>query len=684
MKILFLPRLALTGIRKNRKLYLPYILSCAGMVAMFYIIHALSYSPVLYAMRVGASSTQFCLSLGKFVIAVFSLLFLYYTSSFLVRRRNREFGLYNVLGMDKRGIGGIIVWESLMIAVFSLALGLGLGIAFYKFAELGLLNALHAQIDYHFSISPQGIAYTVGMYALIFFLLLLRSLWQVHRAKPTELLRSEATGEKPPKSNWFFSMLGLTILLCAYILAVRISDPATAVALFFVAVIMVVIATYLLFISGSVSLCRLLQKNKRYYYKSNHFVSVSSMAYRMRRNGAGLASICILSTMVLVMISSTTSLYFGLEDTLNTRYPRELNVALRYWEPEAETDQVIGELRAAVLGVTSDSGVTPENVLDYHCAYVEGRLENGAMVLETPSSFLMDPVQLRDRGSSMEFDLLPLADYNAMAGTALTLEPGQVLIHARRCSYRGNTLTLPDGSVWQIKAWLDSLPVHTTDQNILPALTIITPDFAADVERLDQLAEEAQNYLFRFWFLDFDTGLDDAHTTALRDNIHEAARELRTAGGDPLSCSVENRYTAGQGYYDMYGGLLFLGIALSIVFLFAAVLIIYYKQVCEGYEDQARFGIMQNVGMTTRDIKKSINSQILTVFFAPLLFAGLHLGFAYPLIWKILQVFSLSNLNLLIRVTVGAFLVFALLYAAIFKITAGAYYSIVSKKEHTA
>ena len=312
MKILFLPRLALTGIRKNRKLYLPYILSCTGMVAMFYIIHALSYSPVLYAMRVGASSTQFCLSLGKFVIAVFSLLFLYYTSSFLIRRRNREFGLYNVLGMDKRSIGGIIIWESLLIALCSIALGLGLGIAFYKYAELGLLNALHAQIDYRFTVSLQGITYTVGMYALIFFLLLLRSLWQVHRSKPTELLRSEAEGEKPPRSNWFFSMLGLTLLLCAYILAVRIQDPATAVALFFVAVIMVVIATYLLFITGSVSLCRLLQKNKRYYYKSNHFVSVSSMAYRMKRNGAGLASICILSTMVLVMISSTSSLYFGL------------------------------------------------------------------------------------------------------------------------------------------------------------------------------------------------------------------------------------------------------------------------------------------------------------------------------------------------------------------------------------
>lgn len=677
-KLLFLPRLAFSGIRKNRKLYLPYILSCTGMVAMFYIIHALGYSPVLSEMRFGSTTTQFCLSLGQFVIAVFSLLFLYYTSSFLIRRRNREFGLYNVLGMDKRSIGGIIVWESLMIAVFSLALGLGLGIGFYKYAELGLLRAIHAQIDYRFRIYTEGVFFTVAMYAGIFFLLLLRSLWQVSRSKPTELLHSEATGEKPPKGNWFPTMLGLALLVCAYVMAVRIQSPVTAVTLFFVAVIMVILATYLLFISGSVALCRLLQKNRRYYYKANHFVSVSSMAYRMRRNGAGLASICILSTMVLVMISSTSSLYFGMEDSLRVRFPREMALELRYWGTEAEAAQTAGQLRTLIREETAACGGAVSNVYDYRYACADGVLEGDTLVLET-AHFSRSTLSAAEH--SIIFNLLSLADYNAMTGVELTLAPGQVLAYANTRTPRGNTLYLPDGGQWQIQAWLDDLPVHPNSTNIMPSLTVITPDFDADVERLAQAAGDGDNYLFRYWVMDFDTGLDDGTNSELDNRLYRRCMELGEEG-EPLSVLVSDRAAEGAGYYDMYGGLFFLGIALSIVFLFAAVLIIYYKQVCEGYEDQARFGIMKNVGMTPRDIKKSINSQVLTVFFAPLLFAGLHLGFAYPLIWKMLQLFNLSNLKLLIFVTVGAYLVFALLYAAIYKITAGAYFSIVSKKEH--
>lgn len=677
-KLLFLPRLAFSGIRKNRKLYLPYILSCTCMVAMFYIIHALSYSPVLSEMRFGSTTTMFCLTLGQFVIAVFSLLFLYYTSSFLLRRRNREFGLYNVLGMDKRKIGGILIWETLMIAVFSLVLGLGLGIAFYKYAELGLLNAIHAQIDYSFRVYPEGIFFTVGVFAVIFFLLLLRALWKVFRSKPTELLHSEATGEKPPKANWFPSMMGLALLACAYVMAVRIQSPITALTLFFVAVIMVILATYLLFISGSVALCRLLQKNRRYYYKANHFISVSSMAYRMRRNGAGLASICILSTMVLVMISSTSSLYFGTEEALRVRFPREMNLTMRYWDTEEAGARDAQRLRELVAEETAAYGAVPEHIYDYRYAAADGFLENGALTVET-AHFSSADLLTADR--SIVFSLLPLEDYNAMAGVNLTLEPGQVLAYTNTRGLRSNVLTMPDGSQWQVAAWLDDIPVRPENTNIMPGVTVIVPDYDAAVAMLAQAASDGDNYLFRYWVMDFDTGLDDATNMELDDKLFQRCLELGGAEGQPLSCLVYSRAGEGAGYYDMYGGLFFLGIALSIVFLFATVLIIYYKQVCEGYEDQARFGIMQSVGMTNRDIKKSINSQVLTVFFAPLFFAGLHLGFAYPLLWKMLQLFNLSNLNLLIFVTVGAYLVFALLYAAIYKITAGAYFSIVSKKE---
>ena len=287
MKILFFPRLAWTGIRSNRKLYLPYLLSCCGMVMMYYIMHALSVSPLLGEM-LGGTSMGFILSLGKFVIAAFALVFLFYTNSFLIRRRYKEFGLYNVLGMDKHGIGRIIFWETLLIGLISSVIGLALGIAFSKYAELGLLRAVGAEVDYRFSVSGQAVLWTAGIFAVIFLLLLLKALWQVSRSKPMELLHSENAGEKPPKANWVLAVIGALLLGGAYYLAVTIKSPLTALVLFFVAVLMVIAATYLLFISGSVALCRLLQKNKQYYYKSRHFVSVSSMVYRMKDTAQAL------------------------------------------------------------------------------------------------------------------------------------------------------------------------------------------------------------------------------------------------------------------------------------------------------------------------------------------------------------------------------------------------------------
>ena len=294
------PRLALSGIRNNRKLYVPYILSCIGTVMMYFILHSLSLSPLLHETR-GGDNLEIILSLGKYVIAAFSLLFLFYTNSFLIRRRYKEFGLYSVLGMDKRGIGRVVLWESLFVSLLGLAAGLLFGIAFSKLAELGLLRAIQSDVDFRFYLSWEAVLSTLLLYGGIFAALMLKSLWQVGRTKPLELLKSENYGEKPPKANWFFALLGLGLLGVAYYLSLSIQSPLKALMLFFVAVLMVIAATYLLFMAGSVTLCRLLQKNKKYYYKKNHFVSVSSMAYRMKRNGAGLASICILCTMVLVM-----------------------------------------------------------------------------------------------------------------------------------------------------------------------------------------------------------------------------------------------------------------------------------------------------------------------------------------------------------------------------------------------
>ena len=310
MKIGFYPRLAADGIRKNKRMFTPFILTCTGMVMMFYIIMYLATSKILDSLIGGATLRQI-FALGSWVIAVFAAIFLFYTNSFLIRRRKKEFGLYNILGMGKRNIARILFLETLIIAVVSIALGLIAGIAFSKFAELGMVNIMHGEVTYDLSISGLAVVRSLHVFGVIFLLLLLNSIRQVRFASAFSLLRSENAGEKPPKGNWLFGLLGVVLLTVAYYLAATIENPITALFAFFVAVIMVIVGTYLVMISGSVLFCRILQKKKNYYYKPNHFVSVSSMVYRMKRNGAGLASICILATMVLVIMASTACLYFG-------------------------------------------------------------------------------------------------------------------------------------------------------------------------------------------------------------------------------------------------------------------------------------------------------------------------------------------------------------------------------------
>lgn len=312
MKTGFYPKLAFDGIRKNRRMYVPFICTCIGMVMMFYIISYLHYSDSVAAMR-GGAIVQTMLNLGTITVGIFSCIFLFYTNSFLIRRRKKEFGLYHILGMGKRNIARILFWETMLTALISLVIGIGFGILFSKLAELGMLRLMHAQATYSMQISPDSILFTITVFGCIFILLFFNALRQIHFSGAISLIRSENVGEKPPKGNWILGILGLGCLVVAYYLAVTVADPVSALGMFFIAVILVIFGTYLIMIAGSVLFCRLLQKNKHYYYKANHFVSISSMVYRMKRNGAGLASICILATMVLVMLSTTVSLYFGMQ-----------------------------------------------------------------------------------------------------------------------------------------------------------------------------------------------------------------------------------------------------------------------------------------------------------------------------------------------------------------------------------
>jgi len=675
MKTPFFPRLAWTGIRKNRKLYIPYILSCIGMVMMYYILDGLSTSPLLRDMP-GGGDMQLVLSLGRYVIAAFALIFLFYTNSFLIRRRFREFGLYNILGMDKCGICGVIVWESLIVAGIGLGGGLLCGVLLYKLAELGLLNVIHADVDFGFALAPEAIVRTTLIFAAIFLLLFLRSLWQVWRTRPMELLRSENFGEKPPQANRVFAVLGLLILSGAYYFAVSIESPLAAMLLFFVAVIMVIAATYLLFISGSVALCRILQRDKRYYYHKNHFVSVSSMAFRMKRNGAGLASICILATMVLVMISSTSSLYFGVEEMLRDRFPRENEISIRIPRlddlTEEHTDTVVQTFRQ----VLEDHQLTPTVEAHYYFASIA--------VLEHGDTYEPDVENMQYAVTGFDdvrvLHFMAAADYNRIMGTSLTPQPGQAYLQDDGCD--APTLNIAGLHLEVVGKLTEGPAIDESNDALIPSSLLVISDLAVlcPLEDLEDIDGDRMLDIRVYYGCD----LAGDETT-----VYSAFREMCIAIDDMdfIDDGSGYAYNAGcklaerSGFYHTYGGLFFIGIALSIVFVFAAAMIIYYKQVSEGYEDQSRFEIMQKVGMTGHDIRRSINSQILMVFFAPLLFAGLHLGFAFPLIWKILQLFALHELALVLSVTAGAFVLFGLFYACIYKVTARAYYGIVSSME---
>ena len=641
--------LAWDGIRKNSRLYVPYLLTGVGAVSFFYILVALARLPE--GTLPGSGSVQVILNLGSFVLWVFSLLLLFYTHSFLIRRRNREFALYNVLGMGKGDISRILCWESLLSGGLSLLGGLALGVVLSKLAELGLMRVMGLEADMTYRVSAGGLLMALGLYGAIYLLILLSALLRVHRSTAIQLMRSEAVGEKPPRANWALALLGVLLLGAAYYLAVSIREPLTALTWFFAAVLMVIAATYLLFISGSVTLCRLLQRNPRFYYRKRHFVSVSSLVYRMKRNGAGLASVCILATMVLVMISSTTCLYVGQEDAVNARYPRDMDVAV-YGRSDHPLDEAEAEqLRQGVESTVFNFGGQTSNVATYREISVSGLPDGGDLRLGNAGASAADSTRVT------QLHFLPLEDYNAATGQSLTLNDGQVYVAALRTDFPYDTLTV-DGE-WTFRVMDRDIPPLSGPfmADITPTLMVVIPHFTQFVQELeDGLSEKYGWYLTATWHYAFDTDLPenqqgniDGTTPNLEDALNGYLAGVSSDWG--VGVSVESKAANRADFYGTYGGLFFLGIMLSIVFIFAAVAILYYKQLSEGYEDQSRFDIMQKVGMTKVDIRRSINSQLLTVFYLPLVLAGVHLCFAFPFIHKLLILFNLDNRGLLIGTT---------------------------------
>lgn len=647
MSKMFYQKLAVENIKKNNQTYFPYILTCICSIMMFYMMHFMSVNEGLDNMS-GGSQLKIILGLGTWVIGIFSVIFLFYTNSFLIKRRKKEIGLYNILGMEKRHIAKVLFWENLFVALLGMLMGLLWGIMLSKLMFLVLLKILNYAVPIGFFISVKSILKTIILFAFIFGLTLMNNLTQIHLAKPIELLKGGEVGEKEPKTKWLLTLVGLISLGGGYYIALTTESPLAVLNLFFIAVILVMIGTYALFTAGSITLLKLLKKNKKFYYKSNHFISVSSMIYRMKQNAVGLANISILSTAVLIMVFSTASLYIGMEDVLRTRYPRDIAIDVKVSkEKQTELNQKIKEL--------ADSyHVSIRNNIEFNSVSMLTKQDNNTFTDADKDSLTSNNLGV--------VVFIPLSDYNAIDNQSASLEKDEVLLYTRKGKIQGDHIDVL-GEKLIIKDRID----HTNAADIGGDQFTNLYYIVVSDEKIADISKDGMDYYYAF-----DTDDTPKKEVDLTYAINNVIKEMSIDG------SCEGIEESRQSFFAVYGGLFFIGIFLGALFIMATVLIIYYKQVSEGYEDKRRFEIMQKVGMSKEEIKKSIKSQVLMVFFVPLITAAIHIAAALKAIIKMLAVLNLTNITLFIYCVIGTILAFALFYTMIYMLTSRTYYKIVS------
>ncbi len=655
MRNLLYPKLALTNLAKNKSTYFPYMLT--GTVCVM-----TNYSVLFIATNEGMSQvpggpialTMFFL--GTLVVGIFNILVMFYTNSFLIRRRKKELGLYCVLGMEKRHVALVLLCEIFFTAVLCLVLGLLFGILFSRLMFLSLLYLLGFETPFAFSISMRCIVSTVVFFLCIYGATLLYDLRSVRMANPTELLQGRQRGEKEPKASWLLTLIGLVTLGGGYFIAVYFQSPTEAILLFFVAVVLVIIGTFCLFTSGSIAFLKLLRRNRRFYYQPNNFIAVSGMMYRMKQNASGLAAICILSTMVLVTVSSTVCLYAGRTDMVHSMFPREISASFFIGEDQ----EMAAQFEDASAQALSELGLAAENrtmcrSLSSNVLYRDGVYRNAA-----------DAAELRDTTIS----LVNLSDYNAIDGVSpTTLAPDEAIVYPVGNVAVPETLNL-GGNVVRVAQVLEKTvfcDVGTYD-GAQGFVLVVPDDRQAPLYCALTGVEEALVQTSYYYAAGFDVpGASAQQCAALAHRMQELFPDH----------TIRCRSAIAAEWDAMYGCFLFLGIFLGSLFLLATMLIIYYKQISEGYEDHDRFVVMQQVGMSTKEVQRAISKQILLVFFLPLGAAALHMAFAFPIIRNILLVFSLNNVGLFLACTGGTFLIFALVYVIVYRITARIYYRLV-------
>lgn len=607
----------------------------------------------------GGDSLITILNLGNIVIGVFSVIFLFYTNSFLIKRRKKEFGLFNILGMEKKHISKVIVWETVFVTVFSIVIGLVSGMIIGKLMFLLLNNILRFEVPLTYFVSLKSIGVTLILFLGIFALTLLNNLRHIHLAKPIELLQGGQVGEKEPKTRWVLVIIGVAALASGYYIALVTESPIAALNKFFLAVLLVIIGTYALFTAGTIALLKIMRKNKGFYYQTKHFISVSGMIYRMKQNAVGLANICILSTMVLVMLSSTVSLYIGMEDVIKNRYPMEIEVSANN----------ISEEQAQVI-----EKIIHEEAEKYQIEIIDPVRYRSAdfPAIKEGNTFTTDSTTMQSFKNISMLELISLDEFNQLEEQSAKLADNEVLIYTFKGKPVENTITI-SGQEFQVKDQLKDLSFNGDSTDMLTNGYFVV---VKDEETIKSLYPVEELEHIEWKDLSYFSGFNAKGSTENEISLTKAlAQKLKDASIDGYS---EGQEESKESFYSVYGGLFFLGLFLGALFIMATVLIMYYKQISEGYDDKERFAIMQKVGLSKEEIKKSIKSQVLIVFFLPLVAAVIHIAFAFKVITKLLALLNLTNIGLFVICTAATIFIFALFYALVYILTAREYYKIVS------
>ena len=658
----FYLKMAWQNLVKNKKVYIPFLLTSVFATMMLYMIVGLASNKGLKALP-GGQDMQMMLGLGVFVVEMFLLIFLFYTNSFLLKRRKKEFGLYSVLGMEKKHLARVIFYELLFCFAISLTGGLLAGMLLDKLLFLVVIKMLGTEVPLGFSISVKGIQETVLYVGIVYVAMFVYALLQVRLANPIELLHSGSMAEKEPKSKLVITILGIVLLATGYAISLTITNPIMAMLLFFVAVICVIIGTYLLFTSGSITLLKALEKNKRYYYKIDHFLSVSNMKFRMKQNAVSLGNICILSTMVLVMLSTTISLWTGMVAAVESGIGHDYNVTVRYDAMDENPD-----IAARMDAFVKDSGIHPTRQTGYSVFEIPMEKEGNRL---DDVSFGQDAVYA---------DFIALDDYNALENTDVKLGPDEVLVYGMREKYGFDSMHLL-GTEYKAKE-LDSFSENNPNDAIVNNTYLIVVPSREALLRVKDEATAAARQVYPDYTTSFQyrTGLDSENKDIPSNDLMKGLANA-FEGATISSYYAQSKVETFQQMRALYAGFLFIGVFLSLLFIMATILIMYYKQISEGYEDQKRYDIMKKVGLDEKQVKKTIRTQVITVFFLPLIVAGVHICFAFPIISKLLRLLLLSDMKVFVLTTLAYFLIFSVLYILIYWITARAYYKIVSSCE---